>query len=148
LVQKRVIGISGVHGCEQPMSFTSLSEKEPVRNIRHFGSGVSQDGTTCLWNAKTGQQCCRLISQNYQQEWLVVTPEGLFDGSRARRKKAAFRIGKGRTVVPLDRFFQDAYYPGLLAAIWRGERPRPGKPFAPSPRESILQLGCRAEPDG
>ena len=42
--------------------------------------------------------------------------------------------------MPLDRFFQDFYYPGLLAEIWRGERPMPGKPFQISPAPSIKLL--------
>ena len=58
--------------------------------------------------------------------------------------RVAFRIGKGLDVVPLDRFFQDFYYPGLLAAIWRGERPMPGKPFQvnPAPLVNPTDYNC------
>ena len=41
-------------------------------------------------------------------------------------------------VVPVDRFFQDVYYPGLLAAIWRGERPLPEVQIG----ESLPPRGC------
>jgi uncharacterized caspase-like protein len=65
------------------------------------------------------------IASGREDFWLVVTPEGLFDGSYAARQDISFRVGEGLNVVPVDRFFQDFYYPGLLAAIWRGERPVP-----------------------
>src|SRR4029077_10967649 len=37
----------------------------------------SNDGTTRLWNAKTGKELCRLISFN-DGNWAVVEPEGRF----------------------------------------------------------------------
>jgi len=66
-----------------------------------------------------------IVEQDWQTDWLMMTPHGLFDGSEGGRKKVMFRVGGGLNVVPVDRFFQDFYYPGLLAAIWRGERPLP-----------------------
>src|SRR5262249_40746361 len=57
--------------------------------------------------------------------WLVVTPEGLFDGSDGGRQKVAFRIGNELDVLPVDYFFNDFYRAGLLASLWQGERPRP-----------------------
>ena len=83
------------------------------------------DGTVRLWDIATGRELLRMITVDNRKDWLVVTPEGLFDGSAGGRQKVAFRIGDGLNVVPVDRFFQDFYYPGLLAAIWRGERPMP-----------------------
>lgn len=85
----------------------------------------SRDGTVRLWDIGSGQELARLITLNETKDWAVVTPEGLFDGSAAARERVMFRIGDGLKVVPVDRFFQDFYYPGLLAAIWRGERPLP-----------------------
>jgi WD40 repeat protein len=83
------------------------------------------DGTTRLWDIATGQELAWLISLDAGKDWLVVTPEGLFDGSAGGRQKVSFRVGGGLNVVPVDRFFQDFCRPGLLAAIWRGERPMP-----------------------
>jgi WD40 repeat protein len=83
---------------------------------------VSQDGTTRLWDAETGDELCRLISLDGGQDWLVVTPSGLFDGSAGGRQKVMYRIGNGLNVVPVDRFFQDFYRPGLLASVVKGEK--------------------------
>lgn len=84
---------------------------------------ASFDGTTRIWDVDTGEELLWLLSLG--NDWLVVTPEGLFDGSGGGRNSVSFRVGDGLNVVPVDRFFQDFYYPGLLAAIWRGERPLP-----------------------
>jgi len=63
-------------------------------------------------------------------EWLVTTPQGLFAGSDSAREKVWYRFQASPNPVPVDRFFQDFYYPGLLAAIWRGERPMPAADFS------------------
>jgi hypothetical protein len=85
----------------------------------------SDDGTARLWDIATGDELARLISLDAGEDWLVVTPEGLFDGSEGGRKRVAYRVGGGLNVVPVDRFFQDFYRPGLLAELSRGLRPIP-----------------------
>src|SRR5262249_62016819 len=42
---------------------------------------VSLDGTVRLWNPDTGKELCRLYSFDAGKDWLVVTPEGHFDGA-------------------------------------------------------------------
>lgn len=86
---------------------------------------TSEYGNPQIWDMATGQVCCSLISLDSGRDWLVMTPEGLFDGSDGGMNKVMFRIGRSLNTVPVSRFFQDFYYPGLLAAIWRGERPMP-----------------------
>jgi WD40 repeat protein len=77
------------------------------------------DGTVAVWERASGRELVRLISLDQGQDWLVVTLEGLFDGSTNGRGKVCYRSGKGNNVGPNDSF----YYPGLLAAVFRGERP-------------------------
>ena len=101
-----------------------LSSVAFTPNGRHVLT-ASQDGTARLWDIDTGNELLRLISLDQGRDWLVSTPDGLFDGSANAREMVMFRVGGGLNVVPVDRFFQDFYYPGLLAAIWRGQRPRP-----------------------
>lgn len=72
------------------------------------------------------------LTRDFERDWLVVTPEGLFDGTLGGRERVSFRVGDGLDVVPVDRFFQDFYYPGLWAKLWRGERPMPRAKFAES----------------
>lgn len=83
----------------------------------------STDGTARLWDTLTGEELAVIQCTRGGSDWLVTTPDGLFDGSPAARTKLCWRIGNGLKVVPVDRYFQDFYYPGLLAALVRGERP-------------------------
>jgi hypothetical protein len=49
---------------------------------------------------------------------LVVTPDGLFDGSPTAWKQILWQFG-GNTfdVAPAETFFNEFYYPGLLADV-------------------------------
>ena len=94
-----------------------------IRDAQNFMT-ASHDGTVRAWES-SGEEVIRLVSMDGGKDWLVTTPEGLFDGSAEAREKIMFRVGGGLNVVPVDRFFQDFYYPGLLAAVWRGEQPVP-----------------------
>ncbi len=85
----------------------------------------ARDGTTRLWDIATGQELVRLLWLDDGMAWLVATPEGLFDASTAGRQRIGYRVGGATRPVPVDRFFLDFYRPGLLASIWRGERPLP-----------------------
>ena len=51
------------------------------------------------------------------------------DGSAGGRQKAMYRIGGGLNVVPVDRFFQDFYRPGLLAEVHGTAMQREMLPF-------------------
>ena len=89
---------------------------------RHLVSaGVDRDRAR-FWDVATGREAAKL-NQFDDGDWLVTTPDGFFDGSPAGREKVIYRVGGGRTVVPVDRFFQDFYWPGLLSRILKGERP-------------------------
>ena len=83
----------------------------------------SDDGTVRLWDIATGDELIRLATSKKDDGWLTLTPEGLFDGSRQGKEMLAHRVGKSGLVVPVDRFFRDLYYPGLLSEIWSGGRP-------------------------
>jgi len=106
------------------------------------GSG---DGTARLWDVATADELLCIISLDGGRDWLVVTPEGLFDGSRIGCEHVHFRtwIHQEPLVVPVDRFFQEFYHPGLLAEIWQGKRPMAGKQLGrnPAPEVQILLGG-------
>jgi WD40 repeat protein len=82
------------------------------------------DGSTRLWDVAAGSQLALLATMRKSGDWVVVTPDGLFDGSeQGTEKLVAWRI-RNRT-YPLNRFFADYFTPGLLARLLAGERPRP-----------------------
>jgi WD40 repeat protein len=80
------------------------------------------DGSMRLWDPETGTLAATLIAFGNNLDWVVVTPEGLFDGSEAGVKLVAWRVGS--RVYPVDRFMGDYYSPGLLARILHGDTPK------------------------
>ncbi|MBA2705334.1 MAG: PD40 domain-containing protein [Blastocatellia bacterium] len=99
---------------------------------RWFISG-SEDGSTRLWDAKTGDAMATILSLresaggfSFQQtDWLVVSPDGLFDGSPAAWNQILWRFDQSSfNVRPVEVFFNDFFYPGLLADILAGKKPR------------------------
>lgn len=85
----------------------------------------SLDGMLRMWDVPTGDLLASMFVLDNGRDWIVVTPEGLFDGSAGGRDKVFFRAGEQNDLVPLDRFFQDFYRPGLLADLTAGMRPMP-----------------------
>jgi WD40 repeat protein len=85
----------------------------------------SADGTTRLWDAETGKDLCALVSMDADKEWLVVTRDGMFDGSVNAPRFLAYRLSGTRELVPLERFQHKFYLPGLLSLLVQGKRPRP-----------------------
>ena len=88
-------------------------------------ASTSQDGSTFLWDANTGEHLVTLISLDDGGEWMVVTPQGLFDGTPASWNQILWRYNQDTfNVAPIEWFFNEFYYPGLLADIFAGKRPK------------------------
>jgi hypothetical protein len=84
----------------------------------------SQDGSVRICNAASGELLAALISISGGPDWLVVTPDGLFDGSPAAWNQILWRFnGNTFDVAPVEIFFNEYFYPGLLADIMAGKRP-------------------------
>ncbi|MCA1634115.1 MAG: caspase family protein [Acidobacteria bacterium] len=88
-----------------------------------------------IWDASSGEKLATLVnlagSFGGGGDWLVVTPDGLFDGSPAAWGQLLWQFG-GDTfdVSPAETFFNEFYYPGLLAEVMAGRRPRAPKDIA------------------
>ena len=70
----------------------------------------------------------RLLGQFYALEradWVIASPDGRFEGTEGALKALAWKAG-GR-LIPLDRFFERFYAPGLLTQVLTGQldAPRP-----------------------
>ncbi len=89
---------------------------------KHLVSG-GRDATLKLWDVSSGKELATLIALD-QNDWLVVTPDGLFDGSPAAWNKILWRF-KNNTFdhAPVQAFFNEFYYPGLLPDIFAGKHP-------------------------
>jgi WD40 repeat protein len=84
------------------------------------GSG---DASMKLWDVAAGRELASLFSMD-RQDWLVLTPDGLFDGSPAAWNQILWRFSANLfDVAPVELFFNDYYHPGLLADLYAGKRP-------------------------
>jgi hypothetical protein len=88
----------------------------------------SRDGTARLWDLATGRELLALTTDGTRKTWAAVSPDGLFDASEAGRRALGYRFAK-LPAGEVDQFFAEGYRPGLLAEVWRGERPFPAKPL-------------------
>ncbi len=99
------------------------------RDRRRLVSG-SDDTTVRVWDPrKGGESLLSLVSFTFTEPdrnaWLIVASNGLFDGTAAAMQRIAWRSHQnGEEVVPLDAFYNDFFYPGLLASIFDGVLPR------------------------
>jgi WD40 repeat protein/uncharacterized caspase-like protein len=85
---------------------------------------ANEEPTTRLWDVNTGKELARLINLG-DTDWLVITPDGLFDGSPASWNQVLWRYEHDTfNVAPIEWFFNEFYYPGLLADIFAGKRPQ------------------------
>ena len=88
-------------------------------------ASASEDGSTFLWDIKSGEHLLTLISLDDGSEWMVVTPQGLFDGTPVSWNQILWRYNQDTfNVAPIEWFFNEFYYPGLLADVFAGKRPK------------------------
>ena len=105
----------------------------------HWLFSGGDDGSTRLWDAKTGEAAAVIMSLREsaggyafdQTDWLVVSPDGLFDGSPAAWNQILWRFDQSSfNVRTVEIFFNEFFYPGLLAEILAGRKPRAPKDIA------------------
>ena len=88
-------------------------------------ASTSDDGATFLWDTTTGEHLLTLISLDDGGEWMVVTPQGLFDGTPSSWNQILWRYNQDTfNVAPIEWFFNEFYHPGLLSDVVSGKRPR------------------------
>ena len=125
-----------------------------------FASG-SDDGSTRLWDARTGDNMATLISLREssgglsarQTDWLVASPDGLFDGSPNAWNQILWRFEQSTfNVRPVEAYFNEFYYPGLLADILAGKGPKAPKDISRrdrrQPKIALALAGGQTSADG
>jgi|GEM_PF-1950201 len=122
------------------------------RDVLFCGKGKvlltgSSTGTLEFWKASSGLLLADAVILDDGQDWVVTSPDGLFDGSPQGMKLIEWRIND-RT-YSLDQFYNSFYTPGLLSRILTGlstesaetSLPKPGCDIAglkPPPRVRIV----------
>jgi WD40 repeat protein len=107
----------------------------------------SADGSARVWDLQTSQLLVTLASVNRGADWLAVTPGGLFDGTPGAWNQILWRFSPNIfDVSPVEVFFSDFFYPGLLADIYSGKRPKAESDVSQKDRrQPVVSL---ARPDG
>ena len=110
-------------------------------------ASASDDGGTFLWDANTGEHLLTLISLDDGGEWMVVTPQGLFDGTPVSWNQILWRYNQDTfNVAPIEWFFNEFYYPGLLSDIFSGKRPKVAKDVSKKDRrQPTVKLSVTGE---
>ncbi|MGE0130210.1 MAG: caspase family protein [Blastocatellales bacterium] len=107
----------------------------------------SDDGSARLWDVKSGEALATLVSLNGGADWLVVTPDGLFDGTPGAWGQILWRFSPNNIfdVAPVEIFFNEFFYPGLLTDIASGKRPRAAQDVAQKDRRQPVVNIARAD---
>lgn len=109
-------------------------------------ASVSSDGSTRIWDTQTGQELAVVLSFANGSDWIVVTPDGLFDGSPGAWDRILWRFGNTFDVAPVEAFFNEFYYPDLLGRIFAGDRPKaPRELTRIDRRQPALRLALERE---
>ena len=122
---------------------------------KRFLVALGENNDKYVWDAATGEELVTLVNlsgalNNRGSDWLVVTPDGLFDGSPAAWKQILWQFG-GNTfdVAPAETFFNEFYYPGLLNEVMAGKKPRAPKNISLlDRRQPELKLTTRSGQNG
>ena len=103
---------------------------------------ASEDGSSRIWSPETGEELATLFSL-YSGDWIAVTPDGLFDGSPGAWNNILWRFSdKPLDVAPVEAFFSEFFYPGLVADIVAGGRPRAPNTIAQQDRrQPVVRIG-------
>jgi len=112
----------------------------PTNSYGVFSIAVSADGRIAasgdfdagvkLWDIATGKELARVIAVD-ERDWLVITPDGLFDGSPGAWSLVMWRFGTNTfDVLPVEAFFNEFFHPGLLADLLEGRRPAASRDIA------------------
>jgi WD40 repeat protein/uncharacterized caspase-like protein len=124
-----------IHDLTTGRRAATLTDDAPVIGVAFDVTGrlvatLGEDGNEDLWDAQTGERVATLVNLVElggfgASEWLVVTPEGLFDGSPGAWQQIMWRFSENTfDVGPVEIFFNELYYPSLLSDIIAGKRPR------------------------
>src|SRR5882672_11947122 len=78
---------------------------------------------------------------------MVVTPQGLFDGTPASWNQILWRYNQDTfNVAPIEWFFNEFYYPGLLSDVFAGKRPRVAQDVSKKDRrQPIVKISLPGE---
>jgi WD40 repeat protein/uncharacterized caspase-like protein len=84
----------------------------------------SKDGTIRLWDTDSGRLQLTFFLLN-GSDWVVMTPEGFFDGTPNGWKQLLWRFNNNNLEdAPVELYFNDFFHPNLLQDVLAGNPPK------------------------
>jgi WD40 repeat protein len=114
---------------ERPIQLLDARTGDEVRTFKGQKGGIvemafsadgrlayttARDNTLRIWEVATGKEKAALIALG-DQDWVVTTPDGLFDASPGAMAAMYYTIG--REVIDLEQLKERYYEPGLLSKL-------------------------------
>jgi len=91
-----------------------------------FVISASADAGTRIWDSESGELKGTLVSLRGGRDWLVVTPDGLFDGTPLAWKQILWKFGSSPSELSrVESFFNEYYSPGVLTELMAGKSSLP-----------------------
>ncbi|HXD30757.1 MAG TPA: caspase family protein [Pyrinomonadaceae bacterium] len=105
------------------------------------------DGSLAISDPSSGSLMVTLVSMRDSDDWLVVTPDGSFDGSPSSWGLLLWRFARNTfSVSPVESFFTEFYYPGLLSDVLAGKYTKPTRDITQKDRRAPqIQLVAGAD---
>lgn len=97
---------------------TRLQEGIFLKNDSLMVTGTGS--TLKIWNIYARKELASIYVFKETSAYIVITPEGLFDGTEEAIRSMYFVEGK--EVVPVESFYETYYTPNLLARILSGQK--------------------------
>lgn len=79
----------------------------------------SSDNTAKIWDLAAKKEILNLMALG-NEDWLAITPEGLFDASSGAMESLYFVLGK--EIIELDQLKERYYEPGLIGKLLTGSK--------------------------
>jgi WD40 repeat protein len=128
-------------------SFTKDSKTLLLASDLQSGYSNMRDIVTRLYATTDGELLAETIGFA-DGSFVTVAPDGLFDGVPAAFAKLNWRFG-ATSVAPVEAFFNEFYYPGLLADLLAGRRPRAPRNISQiDRRQPKVELSYANKPTG
>lgn len=106
-------------------SLNLRTKNEQLLNINNKTFRIRFEGSSIELFDISKTKLASIISVN-ETDWLVSTPEGLFDGSPRAWKQLIWRFDNNTfNYAPVEAFFKEFYRPGLLQGIFAGNKIEP-----------------------
>ncbi len=117
-----------------------------------FLISLIRDGSRSICDLSNGTLRATLMEfpgLHYTTEWLVATPDGLFDGSPGAWNQILWRFSQNTfDLAPVETFFNEFYYPGLFSEVFAATPPQAPRDISKlDRRQPVVKISSQSKGD-